>query len=67
MDKELISAYEFAKRKGVSPTIIYRHIKEHKTIDTQLIGKAHYIDWNKYSHVTFNSPLAGKPRATREY
>lgn len=50
--KELISAYVFADRMGVSATIIYRRIKDGE-IDIVTIGKSKYIDWNKYSHLTF--------------
>ncbi len=52
MAKELISAYVFAERKGVSATIIYRRIKDGE-IEAEQIGKSKYIDWNKYSHLTF--------------
>ena len=51
-NKELISAYVFAERMGVSATIIYRRIKEGE-ITAIVIGKSKYIEWSKYSHLTF--------------
>ncbi len=51
-NKELISAYVFAERKGVSATIIYRRINAGE-IEVERIGKAKYIDWSKYNHLTF--------------
>lgn len=52
MEKELISPYVFAERKGVSATIVYRKIKDGFII-TEKVGKTSYIDWNKYNHIQF--------------
>lgn len=52
MEKDLISPYVFAQRKSVSATIVYRKIKA-GIIETEKIGKTHYIDWNKYNYIDF--------------
>lgn len=49
---ELISAYEYAKRKSINVTNIYRLIASGK-IDTTLIGKTKYINWFEYEHLLF--------------
>lgn len=50
---ELISAYEFAERKGVQAQAVYYRIKVTKEIETVKIGKRIAIDWEKFSHVEF--------------
>ena len=49
---EWISAYMFAERKKVSNTIVYQRIKSGE-IETVLIGKTKYIDWDKYKDIKF--------------
>lgn len=62
MNKELISPYVFAERKGVSATIVYRKIKE-GFILTEKVGKTSYIDWNKYNHIEFPKSNGTRPLA----
>lgn len=50
--EDLISAYEYAARKGVSATIVYRKVNSGE-IEVKLIGKTKYIDWYKYNHIDF--------------
>lgn len=59
MKKELISAYEFAKRKGVSDTAVYNRMKT-GVIVTETIGKHRYIDWNKYNGITFDEKAVNR-------
>lgn len=54
---DLISAYQFAARKNVSNTSVYRKIEKGE-IETINIGKYQFIDWDKFKHVDF-------PHATR--
>jgi len=50
---ELMSAYAFAERKGVSSTSVYAKIKKGE-IKTVPVGKFNLIDWNQYKHVEFS-------------
>ena len=53
MDKQdLISAYEFAERKGICVTNIYRLINSGSMATTQ-VGKTKYINWNDYNYLSF--------------
>lgn len=49
---ELISAYEYAARKDVAVTNIYRLIKSGRILTTR-IGKTNYINWNDYKKLKF--------------
>jgi len=51
-NQDLISAYEFAERKGINVTNIYRLINS-GNIDTIQVGKTKYINWFDYSHLDF--------------
>lgn len=58
-NEKLMSAYELAKHYGVSHTIIYRKIAAGE-IEVVRIGKTNYIDFNKYSNLTFNENKIGE-------
>jgi predicted DNA-binding transcriptional regulator AlpA len=58
MKRELISAYEYATRKGVSNTIVYRRMNKGE-IKFEVIGKTKYIDWKKYAKLDFNEKKIG--------
>jgi len=55
--KELISAYEFARRMNVTPRAVYRRMLDVKNpngdIAYEVVGKTKYIDWEKHKHLTF--------------
>ena len=61
--QELISAYQFAERKEVSNTAVYRAIERGDIITTP-VGKQNFIDWNKFKDVSFNR--ANKLKAAKE-
>lgn len=54
---DLISAYEYAKRKGVSPKAVYNKMRTEKNpngdIKTVPAGKQHFIDWDTNKDVEF--------------
>jgi len=58
MPKELLSAYDYAIRKGVSNTIVYRRMNKGE-IKFEVIGKTKYIDWKKYAELDFNEKKIG--------
>lgn len=63
MKKELISAYDFAKRKGVTNTAVYNRMKgDTPEIVTETIGRHRYIDWNKYSHISFDEKAVARAK-----
>lgn len=61
-EKELITAYEFARRKGVEPPAVYYRINKTKEIGTISIGKRRsVIDWEKFKHIEFPNKDRFKP------
>lgn len=72
MKKELISAYDFAKRKGVTNTAVYNRMKDEvdesgkvtkkAEIQTETIGRHRYIDWLKYQHITFDENAVNRSK-----
>lgn len=50
---ELISVYEFARRKGVEAPAVYYRIKETFQIRTVKIGKRIAINWEQNKHIEF--------------
>lgn len=64
MKKELISAYEFAKRKNVTNTAVYNRMKRDSNptgeIIPEIVGKHQYIDWNKYSYISFDEKATNR-------
>jgi len=59
MAKNLMSAYQFAKLKGVTEMVIYRLMAAGK-IKTEVVGKHKYMDANKYMHLQFKVPKERK-------
>lgn len=57
MEKELISAYEFARRMEVSHNAVYKRMQTEKNpngdIKYTLIGKTKYIDYEAFKHIKF--------------
>lgn len=49
---ELISAYQFAERKKINVTNVYRLINSGK-IKTVKVGKFSFINWPEYNHLQF--------------
>lgn len=53
----LVSAYEFAREKGVSASAVYSRMKTDKNpngdIITHKAGKQHYIDADEYVNLKF--------------
>jgi hypothetical protein len=60
---ELISAYQFAERKGCKSQAVYVRMAK-GDITFIFVGKTKYIDWKANEHVEF--PHSEKIRANKE-